>query len=179
MKSILKTGVCVSCGRESGRHYRICPYCGEQVWQPVWRRAVCAALLALPPLLIAALAFLSQPDWVALAQATKKVPPALGFLFAVGVGLLLTPQSDDDLVVSSRAELVRWQVVAVGGTLLCGGYAAAVAVCLFFGHASGVGAWLAAGTTAACIIAAPLFFRIPWRALVAAALIVAAIALGG
>jgi len=178
VKSVLKTGVCVSCGRESGRYYRVCPYCGEQVWQPRWRRAVCAALLALPPLLIATLAVLARPDWAALAQAARRVPPTLGFLFAVGVGLLLTPQADDDLVASSRAELVRWQAVAVGGALLCGGYAAITAVCLCFGRAAGVIAWLTGCVIAACVIAAPFLFRIPWRALAASALIAAAIALG-
>ena len=178
MKSVLRAGVCVSCGRGAGQHDRVCPYCGEQVWQPRWRRAACAALLALPPLLIVTLAILARPDWAAFAQAARKVPPALGFLFAASVGLLLTPQADDDLVVSSRAELVRWQAIAVGGTLLCGGYSAVTAVCLSFGRASGVGAWLAAGSTVACVIAAPFFFRIPWRALVAAALVAAAIALG-
>jgi len=178
MKSVLKTGVCVSCGRESGWHYRVCPYCGEQVWQPVWRRAVCGLLLALPPLLMVTLAFLTRPDWAALTKAARTVPPTRGFLFAVGVGLLLTPQSDDDLVVSSRAELVRWQAAAVGGALLCGGYATVMAVCLFFGRTVGVGAWSIACVIGACVIAAPFLFRIHWRALVASALIVAAIALG-
>ena len=178
MKSVLIAGVCVSCGRESGRHYCVCPYCGEQVWQPVWRRGVCVLLLVLPPLLIVTLVILARPDWVALAQVARRVPSALGFLFAVGVGLLLTPQPDDDLVVSSRAELVRWQAVAVGGALLCGGYAAITAVCLFCGRITGVGIWLLGCLIGACVIAAPFYFRIPWRALVASALIVAAIALG-
>ena len=178
MKSVLIAGVCVSCGRESGRHYCVCPYCGEQVWQPVWRRGVCVLLLVLPPLLIVTLVILARPDWVALAQVARRVPSALGFLFAVGVGLLLTPQPDDELVVSSRAELVRWQAVAVGGALLCGGYAAITAVCLFCGRTTGVGIWLLGCLIGACVISAPYFFRVPWRAPVAAALIVAAIALG-
>jgi len=178
VKSVLITGMCVSCGREPGRYYRVCPYCGEQVWQPVWRRAVCVLLLVLPPLLTVTLAFLAWPDWAALAQAARRVHPALGFLFAIGVGLLLTPQSDEDLVVSSQAELVRWQAVAVGGALLCGGYAAITAVCLFFGRTTGFGAWLAGCVIGTCVIASPFFFRVPWRAPVAAALIVAAIALG-
>jgi hypothetical protein len=178
MKSVLKAGACVSCGRASGRYYRTCPYCGEEVWQPAWRRTVCRALLALPPLLAVALMILSRPDGAALAQAARTVSPMLGFLFAAGVGLLLTPQRDDDLVVSSQAELVRWQSVAVGGALLCGGYAAVAAVGLCFGRATGVAAWLSGVALAACVIAAPFFFRVPWRALVAAALIAGAIALG-
>ncbi len=178
MKSVLTAGVCVSCGRKSGRYYRTCPYCGEEVWQLAWRRAVCGTLLAVPPFLAVALMILSRPDGLALAQAARTVSPTLGFLFAAGVGLLLTPLGDDDLVVSSQAELVRWQAVAVGGALLCGCYAAVAAGCLCFGRAVGVAAWLSAVALAACVLAAPFFFRVPWRALVAAALVAGAIALG-
>jgi len=177
MKSVLSAGVCVSCGRLSGRFYRTCPYCGEEVWQPAWRRAVCGALLVLPPLLSVALACGSRPDWAALAQAGQTASPSRGFLFAAGVGLLLVPAPDDDLIVSSQPEQVRWQAVAVGGALLCGGGAAWVAACLTFGRTAGAAAWLSAIMLAACVAAAPFFFRIPWRALAASALIAGAVAL--
>ena len=176
MKSVLKSGVCVSCGRESGRHYRTCPYCGEQVWQPRWRRACQAALLASPPLLVAFLFFLTHPDMGELAQTLRSVHPALGFLFAAGTGLLLMPSSDSDLVITSRAEGIRWQVSAILGGWLMGLSAAACAVCLSYGRETGAAAWLTAGLTVACVVAAPLVFRIPWRSLVAAALLAAALA---
>lgn len=178
MKSVLRAGVCVSCGRKSGRRYRVCPYCGEQVWQRLEWRGACVTVVALPPLLAVALVALSKPDWTALAQAARSVSPTLGFLFSAGIGLLFLPCPDDDLVVSSHAELLRWQAQAVAGALLCGGYAAVTAISLCFGRTVGCGAWLTGFAIAACVIAAPLFFRIPWRALAAAALIVGAIALG-
>lgn len=174
MKSILKCGVCVSCGRKSGKYYRTCPYCGERVWQPRWRRAVCGLLVALPPLLAAALAWGSRAALADGARALGELPLAAGFLLAAGTGLLLVPCADDDLVVSSRAELARWQATAVCGSVLCGLHAMAAAVCVACGP-RGAGAWLAAAALAACVGAAPVFFRIPWRAVVASAMIAAAV----
>ena len=177
MKSVLKSGVCVSCGREPGRFYRTCPYCGEQVWQPRWRRAVQWALVALPPLLLMLLASIAQPDMGRFAQTMRSIHPLLGFLFAAGIGLLLLPPQDSDLVVTSRAESLRWQAGSIFGGWLMGVYAVAVAVCLNYGHATGATAWLSAGLTMAGAGAAPCFFRIPWRSLGAAALLAATLAL--
>ena len=178
MKSVLKAGVCVSCGRTCGRYYRSCPYCGEQVWQPIWRRVVGMELLSLPPLLVGTLAILTRPDWTGFARAARSCGPVAGCLLAAGVGLLALPYDDDDLVVSSRTERTRWQTVAVGGSLLCGVFAALAAVCLFFGRETGTGAWLLGGAVWLSVAAAPYFFRVPWRAVIASALIAAAIALG-
>jgi hypothetical protein len=176
VKSELTAGECVSCGRESGRYYLTCPYCGEQVWQPRWRRAGQKALLVLPPLLLVLLAVATRPDMSGFAQAMRSVPPALGFLFAAGIGLLLLPPSDSDVVISSRAEGARWQLCAILGGWLMGFSAAATTVCLSYGRATGTGIWLLATLIAACVIAAPFFFRIPWRSLAAAALLAAALA---
>lgn len=176
MKSVLTAGVCVSCGRASGRYYLTCPYCGEQVWQPRWRRTGQSALLVLPPLLLALLATTTRPDMSGFAQAMRSVPPALGFLFAAGIGLLLMPPPDSDVVISSRAEGFRWQLCAILGGWLMGLYTAAGTVCLSYGRETGTCAWLTVSLAAACVVAAPLFFRIPWRSLAAAALLAAALA---
>jgi hypothetical protein len=176
MKSLLIPGVCVSCGRESGRYYSSCPYCGEEVWQPRWRRAGQGALLALPPLLLALLATLTRPDLGGFAQAARSVHPALGFFFAAGIGLLLLPPPDHDIVISSRAEGFRWQARALLGGWLMGLSAAACVVCLTCGRATGVAAGAVACMIAACVVAAPFFFRIPLRSLVATALLAAALA---
>lgn len=178
MKSVRKTGVCVSCGRESGQHYWHCPYCGEEVRQPLWRRVARAALLTVPPLLTGMVVLVTRPDWGSAVRALRSAPPAIGFLFAAGAGLLLLPQSDSDLVVSSHAERVKWQALALGGAVLCGTYAAVTAVCLCFGQAAATGVWLAGSAVIICVAVAPLFFRIPWRAPAAAAILAAAIALG-
>jgi hypothetical protein len=146
------------------------------VWQPRWRRAGQKALLVLPPLLVALLAVTTRPDMGGFAQAMRSVPPALGFLFAAGIGLLLLPSPESDVVISSRAEGVRWQLGAILGGWLMGAYAAAGTACLSYGRANGLGAWLLATLLATCVIAAPLFFRIPWRSLAAAVLLAAALA---
>ena len=177
MKSELKGGVCVSCGRASGKYYRTCPYCGERVWQPGWRRAVCGLLIALPPLLAAALAWGARAALADGVRVLGELSLTAGFLLAVGTGLLLVPCDDGDLVVSSRAELTRWQARAVCGSALCGLYAVAGAVSVASGP-RGTGMWLAAAALAGCVGAAPVFFRFPWRATVASAMIAAAVALG-
>ena len=176
VKSVLTAGVCVSCGRESGRYYLTCPYCGEQVWQPRWRRAGQKALLVLPPLLVTLLAVAARPDMNGFAQAMRAVPPALGFLFAAGTGLLLLPPPDSAVVISSRAEGLRWQLCAILGGWLMVLSAATATVCLNYGRTTGTGTWLLVILIAACVIAAPFFFRIPWRSLAAAALLSAALA---
>jgi len=135
-------------------------------------------LLTAPPLLIGTLVLLARPDWGSAVQALRSAHPAIGFLFAAGVGLLLLPQADSDLVVSSHVERVRWQALAFGGAVLCGIYAAVAAVCLCFGQAAATGVWLAGSAVITCVAVAPLFFRIPWRAPVAAAIVAVAIALG-
>ncbi len=177
MKSELKSGVCVSCGRVSGRYYRVCPYCGERVWQTGRRRAACCLLIALPPLLAAALVWGARAGFAEGVRALSELSPPSALLLAAGVGLLLVPCADDDLVASSRRELARWQALAVCGGALCGLYALAGAVAAASGP-RGAGAWLAAAALAACVGVAPLFFRIPWRAPVASAMIAAAVALG-
>ena len=178
MKSELNIGVCVSCGREPGRTYRVCPYCGEQVWQPLWQRAGRAVLLAAVPLTAVGLAFWARPDWGALVRLAQTAPIWSELLFAAGLGLLLLPYADDDRVVSSRAELVRWQALAVGGALLSGLVAFFAAVSLRFGREVGVAAWALAAVAFAGVACAPGFFLSPWRAVVASGMIVAAIALG-
>jgi hypothetical protein len=134
-------------------------------------------LLALPPLLLALLAALTRPDLGGFVQAARSVHPALGFLFAAGIGLLLMPPPDHDIVISSRAEGVRWQVRAILGGWLMGLYAATCVVCLTCGRETGPAAGATACLAAACVVAAPFFFRIPIRSLVAAALLAAALAL--
>ena len=172
-----ENGTCVSCGRRSGPYARSCPYCGEQVWQPLWRRAGQWCVLLLPPLLLAGLAGSAHPDWKALAGLARSARPACGLLFAAGTGLLLLPVADGDLVASSRAALRHWQAGALLGGWLMGAWAAAAAAALSYGTAPGPlpAAWLLAAGVGLCVAAMPLFFRIPWRSLAAAALLAAAL----
>lgn len=135
------------------------------------------SLVAVPPALTAQLVVMTQPDWVGTVKAIQLAHPVIGFLFAAGLGVLFLPCADSDLVVSSRAEKIRWGMLAVGGGLLCGCYAALTAGCLCFGRKLGMGSWPLGCAVFACVVFAPLFFRIPWRSLAAAAMIVASIML--
>lgn len=144
------------------------------MWQPAWRRAGRALLLAVPPLLAGALVWSARPELAALVRMRA----GAGLLLAAGVGLLLLPCADRDLVVSSRREARLWQAQATAGGVLMGVAAAVAAAGLKHGQAAGAAAWLAALALGACVCAAPVFYRIPWRALAGAALIAGAIALG-
>lgn len=172
---VLKAGVCVSCGRNAGRHARVCPYCGEQVWRPRWFQVGQGGAALLPPALLAILVFQTRPDWSELGRTVQTAHPTCGFLFAAAIGMLLLPVPDDDLVASSRSELRRWQLGAIFGGWLVGGYAAAGMCCLRFGCGAGPGMWLSACGLGVCVAAMPFFFRIPWRSLIAAGLAVLAL----
>ena len=178
MKSGLTAGECVSCGRRNRRHDRTCPYCGESVWRPLWWRVVSGAVLALIPLLVLALSELTRPDLAAFSRFAGNVPSLTGFLFAFGVGVLFLPADDHDLVVTSLASLRHRQAEALLGGWLAGISAATCLVCLLFGEGGGWLAWLAVAGVSACVVALPFFYRVPWRALAAVMLLVAAGVLG-
>ncbi|HNX33712.1 MAG TPA: zinc ribbon domain-containing protein [Kiritimatiellia bacterium] len=172
---VLKAGVCVSCGRKAGRYARVCPYCGEQVWHPRWFRVGQGGVALLPPALLASLVFQTRPDWSELGRIAQTAHPVCGFLFAAAIGVLLLPVPDGDLVASTRSELRHWQLGAILGGWLMGAYAAAGMCCLRFGRGDGPGMWLSACGLGVCIASMPLFFRIPWRSLMAAGLTVLAL----
>ena len=177
MQSVLKTGMCVSCGRNSGRHVRVCPYCDEQVWQPFWLRAGRWCVLLLPPVFLTCQTCLAQPDWQALTETLRKTPPTGGFLFAAGIGLLSLPAPDADRVVHSQSELRNWQLVAIAGGWFMGTLTAASTAVLCHGQ-PGPGAWLSATGMALCLLVMPFFLRIPWRSLTASLLLASAIVTG-
>ena len=108
----------------------------------------------------------------------RTIHPVWGYFFAAGIGLLLLPVPDGDLVASSRSELCRWQLGAITGGWLMGAYAFACACCVGYGLELGIGACFLVAGVSLCVIAMPLFFRIPWRSLVAVALLVTVILLG-
>jgi hypothetical protein len=166
--------MCVACGRAAGRYERACVYCGERVWRPSGYRAAHAAWIAAPPALLLWLTAAVRPDWRAACRTVLGGGAFAGYLFAAGAGLLLLPLEDDDLVTASDAERFRWQALSHAGALLCGGYAALGAACLACGARVGPAAWAAGLAVFACIAIAPLFFRIPWRAVAAATLWAAA-----
>ena len=132
----------------------------------------------LPPVLLACLVYATHPDWMAFTRMARTIHPVLGYLFAAGIGLLLLPVSDSDLVASSQSELCRWQLGSITCGWLMGSYAVACAFCLGYGLGLGIGVWFLATALSLCIMTMPLFFHIPWRSLVAVALLVTVIFLG-
>ncbi len=154
--------------------YRLCPYCGEAVWRPVWRRVSCAACLVLPPVLAGVLAWTARPAWAGFAR----LGPWAGFLLACGVAWAAAPCGDADRIATSRRELRGWQAEAVCGSVLMGVFAAWASASLRAARSPGWAAWAAAALLGFCVLAAPFLFRIPRRAWAAAALIVAGFALG-
>ena len=178
MKSRLQTGVCVSCGREPGRRYRSCPYCGEAVWRaPAWRAAE-ATLPAVASLALLALVAWARPDAHLVAQLARTLHPVAGFLLAVGVGLSLLPCDDSSRVASSRGELLRGQAAGVGGSLLSVLAATTATLCLRAWHVPPAAGWALAACVYVCVAGTPAVFGVPWRAALAAGLAAVALALG-
>jgi hypothetical protein len=174
--STLMNGRCVSCGRRAGRRDRVCPYCGEEVWRPRWWRAGRWCALLLPPVLLACLAGAVRPDWATAARRILDASPLCVFLFAAGVGLLLLPAEDGDLVAGSSAELRRRQAQALLGGWAMALYAVAGAMALAGSPEWGSGVCLLAAGLFASAAATPFFIRVPWRSLAAASLLAAAVA---
>lgn len=178
MKSVLKTGVCVSCGREPGRRYRICPYCGEAVWRaPGWRVAA-AAIWIVAPLSLLALVIWARPDAHLVGQLVRTLHPAAAYALAAGLGVSLLPCDDSARVVSSRSELLRFQAACVSGSVSVVLAAAVATVCLLGWQAPPAASWALAIGVYVCVAATPHVFCVPWRAALAAGLVTAALVLG-
>jgi hypothetical protein len=176
-KTAMQTnGLCVSCGRRAGRGDIRCPYCEEQVWRsPAWRAARWSALF-LPPVFLVCLATLAARDWPVAAVRRLADRPFSAFLFATATGLLLLPVPDDGWMAGSAADLRRHQIQAHLGGWAMGVYAA-LGTALFAASATHrVGSAALLFGLGLSIAAMPLFLRIPWRGLFAAALFAAALA---
>jgi len=120
VKSDLKRGVCVSCGRESRNLSRVCPYCSETVWQPFWLRAARAVTLVTPWALcvwIATSGGYDLRDWL---RELAEMPLWTRGMCAFGFAALLLPSDDRTQVLNSTRSLWRFQAQATAGNLLLG-----------------------------------------------------------
>ena len=145
------------------------------MWRPRWWLAGRWCSLILPPVLLACLAGLARPDWLAAIRRLQNASTFCALLFSVGVGLLLLPPQDRELVVSSVSELRRRQAYALLGGWAVGLYAIAAAVTVTATPTQTT--FLLAGGLMLATAAMPFFLRIPLHSLVAAALMAAAIAI--
>lgn len=118
MKSDLKRGVCVACGRESRNLSRVCAYCGETVWQPVGLRAARTVTLVTPLAMcvwIAASGGYGARGWL---RALAEMPLWARGLCAFGFAALLLPADDRTQVLESKRSLWRFQAHAMAINLL-------------------------------------------------------------
>lgn len=175
MKSVLTEGVCVSCGRWTGRYYWVCPFCDEQVWHSVWWRIICVLLVGLPACSVVMLLLSCRPGCAEISRTICGMAVFQRFVCALGVGMLLMPYADDGYLVTSRRRLVRWQGFATCGGVLAGGCSSVLALCLACGKPPGVVEWTSAVLAMLCILSVPFFVRLPWRAVIGALFLFAAI----
>lgn len=120
MKSDLKRGVCVSCGRESRNLSRVCPYCGETVWQPVWLRVALAVTLVAPSALCVWGAVTGGCEVRGCLRALAGMPWWGRSLCAFGFALLLLPADDRVQILDSTRSLWCFQAhTIVSNLLLC------------------------------------------------------------
>jgi len=178
LKSVHKAGECVSCGRCPGRSYRQCPYCGEQVWHPLWYRLGKGVVVFLPPLLSALLILpVCGPEWRSSLRALCQLHAVSGFMVATGVGVLILPPAMDGVIVSSRRELMLIQAEKVFVDCLMGVYAAICGCAWAWARENALAASPLILLQAVCVYFMPVFVRGSWRGLGAAALAGCALAL--
>ncbi|NLG01510.1 MAG: hypothetical protein GX565_15375 [Lentisphaerae bacterium] len=167
----VRNGHCVSCGRAAERGSLDCPYCGEQVWHPrIWYALRRCILPATALLVLSAGALLTAaPGWHALHRSVCSAPLTAAWLAACALGWLALPADTDGSATGAKDALRRQQreamfggaaqaLSAVTGTVLLAAVphlplpSLPVSLALF-----------------TCSALLPLFFRIPWSRLAAAA----------
>ncbi|MDD2600673.1 MAG: hypothetical protein PHO37_15875 [Kiritimatiellae bacterium] len=153
VKINLKDGHCVSCGRESGVLYRSCPYCGERVWHPLWRRVVRGYTLFMLPLLLTTAALINPASWSALWELCCNGALLWQGVLGVSLGLLLMPRHDKRLILTSSKEHLLWLLNSLAASVLLLLCAVVSARLLRLTTAPGAAEWL---LVAACWISALL-----------------------
>lgn len=84
---------CTACDRPVGLYSRQCPYCGESIPEPSWRRWTCATLAGVIPLLLGAALLHARHTWSAFQQEARQVlhDPAAAVVLAIALALTLLP----------------------------------------------------------------------------------------
>ena len=168
-RNISLKGQCVSCGRApSWPHYSVCPYCGERVRMPAWWRIMRVGVPLVCVVAVVGLIPLTLPD---LAEARDTVAPlqkTKAFLLAAVLVILLMPCRDSDLIVSSRAEIIRAQLKTLAGCLFVGTFAFAANFCMAFARIAGWGTYLLYTVATLCVCALPFLYRLPLGRVIAA-----------
>ena len=106
----------------------------------------------------------------------RRLGPVSGFMAAAGIGLLLLPPADDGVIAGSVRELARRRAEMVFGGCLTGFYAAVCGCSWAFPRENAWVAGLPAILLAACVCAAAVSGREPWRRMAGAALLGGALA---
>ncbi|HRT28957.1 MAG TPA: hypothetical protein P5527_04105 [Kiritimatiellia bacterium] len=169
---------CVSCDRVAERRAIDCPYCGEQVWHPkAWHVARRCVLLAPVVLAVAATVLLTvSPGWHALFRSLCSAPLAATWLAASGLGLLALPADTESSAAGAKADLRRRQLEAMLGGVVQAFSAVTGALLLAAAPRPSLPILLVGLALLTCSTLLPLFFRIPWCRLAAAAALATAVA---
>ncbi len=162
---------CVACDRPAVTGQTACPYCGEAVYEPRGHRIARIAALAL--LMIGTPLFVWTRGCPMEQLGPAPHTACDGVLLALGLGLLLTPSRLTGVAPATRTARL-WQVVRpLGGAWLLAGTATLVVLALRHGTH-----WSPASIALASILPVALgtlpgLACLPWRGLVAGAVIAA------
>ena len=168
----LKDGFCVSCDRESGVLYQSCPYCGESVWHPLWRRLIRGYTLFVLPLALLAAIMLNlsrfKPLWELCAGGSWIGQSVI----VISMGLLLLPLRDKKLILTSSRGHVMWLLNSLAASVLLLLCALTAVLVLRFTVIPGGVIWLCAAIALSGALLIPLVLNSGWWRVVLAALIV-------
>ncbi len=177
MKIDLKDGFCVSCDRESGVLYQCCPYCGERVWHPLWRRVIRVYILLILPLILAAAVLINSASLKPLWEAGRKGTWVWQSLIGLSAALLLMPRCDRTLILTSSKGHAMWLLNSLAASVLLLLCAVAGAAALHMNSGSAALAWqLTASVAGAVLIPFVLncgWWRVALAGVIALALLVA------
>ena len=177
LKINLKDGYCVSCGRESGVLYRSCPYCGERVWHPLWRRLAKGYTLFILPLLLAITALVNPASWSSFWELCCNGVWLWQGVLGVSIGLLLMPRDDKRLILTSSKEHLLWLLNSLAASVLLLLCAVVSTRPLRSNVSLDAADWLLVATCWSSALLIPLALNSGWWRVILAALIVLALLL--
>ena len=175
MKIDLKDGFCVSCGRESGVLYNICPFCSEAVWHPKWRCVLRFYVRLVMPFFLLAALVLNHSRFKTMWRFISGGAWQWQCVVVISAGLLLIPRHDKSRIMTSSRNHLLWLLNSLAASLLLLLCALVPLLALAFNTSSEVWDWFLAASAFAGSFLVPMALNSGWWRVALAALVAAGV----